>query len=149
MNPIFEQQSGEGIGYNYEYFLKRFLEICESHLKNGRAKSFAFILYDFHDKQIRKILKTQGGFAKLDRLSGFDLSIFYINSEDKRLISSFNKIFLGAFEIKKKAKLPSVLFFKVENKDVIDVKIVELVQDNILFSFQELYTTIESYLGKQ
>ena len=83
MIPIFEQGHQQGIGHRYDSFLRKFIKICEKHLENGRAKSFAFILYDFRDEQIRNILKSQGGFAKLDRLSGSELSVFYIHSDNK------------------------------------------------------------------
>lgn len=146
MIPIYEQGYQQGIGHGYESFLRSFIEICENHLKNGRAKSFAFILYDFQDKQIKEILKSQGGFARLDRLSGSELSIFYIHSDNKKLVKSFNHIFVGAFEIENTAQLPCVLFFKMDDGDVDDVEIVELEQTDKMFAFEELYSTVESYL---
>lgn len=146
MIPIYEQGHGQGIGHSYESFLRKFIDICENHLESKRAKSFAFILYDFRNEQIKEILKNQGGFAKLDRLSGNELSVFYIHSDSKPLIKSFNQIFISAFEIEQKVELPFVLFFKVSDGDVEDVKIVELEQDNLMFAFQELYITIKTYI---
>ncbi|TPD69760.1 hypothetical protein [Flavobacterium microcysteis] len=146
MIPIYEQGHQQGIGHGFKSFLRTFIQICENHLDNGRAKSFAFILYDFHDNQIRDILKSQGGFAKLDRLSGSELSIFYIHSNDKKLIKTFNQIFLGAFEIENTAELPGVIFFKIVDRNVEDLQIVELEQNDKMFAFQELYSTIEDYL---
>lgn len=146
MIPIYEQGHSQGIGHGYDSFLRQFIEICESHLKNGRAKSFAFILYDFQDKQIRKILKSQGGFARLDRLSGSELSVFYIHSDNKKLVKAFNHIFVGAFEIENTAELPCVLFFKMDDGEVKGLQIVELEQTNKMFAFEELFSTIESYL---
>ena len=64
MNPIFEQGNGSGIGHNLDRFLERFIEICEIQLENGKAKSFALILYDFHDEAIKSVLKDQGGFTR-------------------------------------------------------------------------------------
>ena len=90
MIPIFEQGHGEGIGHSFNSFLRHFIVICEDHLENGRAKAFAFILYDFHDEHIKNdILKKQGGFAQLDRLSGNDLSVFYLHSDNKKLLKAF------------------------------------------------------------
>lgn len=147
MVPIFEQGEGQGIGLSFDRFLKRFISICEEHLDNGRAKSFAFILYDFSDKQIKdEILKKQGGFAQLDRLSGKDLSIFYLHSDNEDLLNAFNEIFLGAFEIKSEFKLPFVLFFNVIDSEVEDIKVVELEQTDLLFAFKELYDIIENYV---
>ncbi len=146
MIPIFEQGHQQGLGHGYDSFLRRFINICEIHLKDGRAKSFAFILYDFHDEQIRDILKSQAGFTKLDRLSGSELSVFYIHSDNKELVTAFNEIFVGAFEIENTAELPCVLFFKMNDGDVEDLQIIELEQTNKMFAFQELYSTVESYL---
>lgn len=146
MIPIFEQGHQEGIGHGFDSFLRKFIDICETHLKDGRAKSFAFILYDFHDEQIRDILKSQGGFAKLDRLSGSELSVFYIHSDNKEFVTAFNEIFVGVFEIENTAELPCVLFFKMNDGDVEDLQIIELEQTNKMFAFQELYSTIQSYL---
>lgn len=145
MVPIFEQGHGQGIGHSLGSFLKRFLEICEEHLKNERATSFAFILYDFYDQHIQDILKNQGGFTQLDRLSGNDISVFYLNSSERELFKTFNEIFLGAFEIKNEYSLPLVLFFNIETREVSNVEIIELEQTDPMFAFKELYDCIENY----
>ena len=148
MMPIFEAGKGKGIGHSFDTFLRRFIEICEDHLKNGRAKAFAFILYDFHDETIRNILKNQGGFARLDRLSGHELSVFYLDSVNKHQIRSFNEIFLKLFDIPAYKKTPIVFFFKIVDGDAREIEIIELEQDNLLFAFEELYSVIESYVKK-
>lgn len=148
MNPIFEQGQGQGIGYGYRHFLQQFLNICNDHLENKRAKSFAFILYDFHDENIRTILKKQGVFTQLDRLSGKDLTLFYIDSENKKIVKEFNKIFLGAFDIEDKFQKPLVLFFNINGNEVEDIEIVELQQDDLIYSFKELYDIISNYIER-
>ena len=148
MVPIFEQGQGHGIGHTFNTFLTRFIKICEEHLQSDRAKAFAFILYDFHDQSTRDVLHNQGGFARLDRLSGHDLSVFYLHSDNKKLLKAFNDIFLRLFDIPTHRQLPFVLFFKLEDKDAKDVEIVELEQSNIMFAFDELYTVIETYVDK-
>ncbi len=82
MFPIFEQGQGKGIGHTFDTFLRKFIEICEEHLQTNRAKAFAFILYDFYDEATKKVFRNQGGFARLDRLSGQNLSVFYLHSEN-------------------------------------------------------------------
>jgi len=146
MVPIEEKGKSSGIGYNYKPFLDRFIEICKNHLENKRSKSFAFIFYDFHNKEIRNILNSKSAFTHLDRLSGKELSVFYIDSKDKSIVEEFNYIFLGAFEIQKELTLPSVVFFKFDKDDVQDIQIVELTQAKKMFAFKELYSSIESYL---
>ena len=118
-------------------------------MASKRAKAFAFILYDFQDIQVKKILRSQGGFAQLDRLSGTDLSVFYLHSGDKRLFKAFNDVFLGAFEIDKIGqRLPLVLFFKIADNEVSSVEVVELEQTNMMFAFKELYEIIENYIAR-
>jgi hypothetical protein len=148
MVPIFEQGQGQGIGHSFDSFLKRFTDICEEYLENGRAKSFAFILYDFQDQHVKEILRNQGGFAQLDRLSGSDISVFYLHSDNRRLLKTFNEIFLGAFEITTEYHLPFVLFFNLADREVTKVEIVELGQTNLMFAFKELYDSIENYKAR-
>lgn len=148
MVPIYEQGQGSGIGYSFDRFIGRFIEVCENHNKSDRAKAFAFILYDFDDGSVREILKDLGGFARLDRLSGKDLSIFYLHSENKELIDAFNNIFFGAFDIKNEYNLPLVLFFNIVDGDVANVEVVEIERTDIKFAFGELYGIIENYIKK-
>jgi len=148
MVPIFEQGQGQGIGYSFNSFLRRFIDICEEHLETGRAKAFAFLLYDFQNQHIKDILKNKGGFAQLDRLSGNNLSLFYLDSDNRRLVKAFNEIFLGAFEIKNGYQLPFVLFFTVADREVTNIEIVELEQTDLMFSFKELYDITNNYIAK-
>lgn len=148
MVPIFEQGQGQGIGHTFNTFLTRFIEICEEHLQTNRAKAFAFILYDFNDEATIQVLRNQGGFARLDRLSGHDLSVFYLHSDNRRQLRAFNDIFLHIFDIPANRNLPFVLFFKMVNGEAKDVEIVELEQSDIMFAFDELYRVIENYVEK-
>ena len=118
MIPIYEQGSGNGIGHGLDSFLNRFDFICAEHRKEGRAKAFAFIFYDFTDKAIRHILKNQGVFAKLDRLSGKELSVFYLHTGTRHAIETFNINFLAALGVEDRASLPCVVFFRYENRNV-------------------------------
>ncbi|AWI26811.1 hypothetical protein [Flavobacterium pallidum] len=146
MNPIFEHKPETGIGYCKEDFLNNFLHICEKHKNQKRAKSFALILYDFHNKALRNLIKDFGAFIKLDRLSGKDISVFYLDSENQSSIATFNYIFSNAFEVDENTKKPFVIFFNVKDDDVKDVNIIELEQSNLLLAFQELHSTFENYL---
>lgn len=148
MVPIFEQGKGQGIGHSFDTFLTRFIEICEDHLQSGRAKAFVFVLYDFHDHATKDVLRNQGGFARFDRLSGNDLSVFYLHSDNRRLLRAFNGIFLNIFDIPEDKKTPFVLFFKMVDKDAKDVEVVELEQSNLMFAFDELYGVVETYVEK-
>ncbi len=129
MIPIYEQGKGQGIGYGFNDFLRRFVTICEEHQHDQRAR--AFILYDFENKAIRKVLKLQGGFARLDRLSGHDLSIFYLHGASRDIFRAFNEIFMSSFGLSQTHQLPLILFFNLRDGGVEDVEVYPLEQDNI------------------
>ena len=84
MNPIFTGDNNNGLrGYWYDQFLNEFDNICMEHLASGRAKTFAFIVYDFHSIT-HQVLNNLGIFVELDRLSANDITIFYLYEYDKR-----------------------------------------------------------------
>jgi len=149
MIPIYEQGTGKGIGHNLRSFQARFDQICAEHLAEGRARSFAFIFYDFTDAKLRQILKDQGVFAQLDRMSGTELSLFYLHTGSKAAIDSFNTQFLSALGVKDQASLPCVVFFRVKEEKIIDVAIAQLESADLVHGFHELYVAIESYLKAQ
>lgn len=146
MIPIYEQGDGEGIGHLFESFQDRFISICESHIEDDRAKAFAFIFYDFQNEAVRHVLKSLGGFAELDRLSGKNLSVFYLHSDNRKMIKRFNSHFLSALDVEDNAHIPCVLFFKLSKKKIKDITIIELERSDLAFAFNELYTTIENYI---
>jgi hypothetical protein len=147
MIPIYEQGSGNGIGHGLQSFLQRFDEISAEHLAEGRAKSFAFIFYDFTDQAIRKILKNQGVFAQLDRLSGRELSVFYLHAGTKAAVEAFNAHFFSALGVEGQATLPCVVFFRVQKGAIEDVEIAQLESADLLHGFHELYGAIQQYLS--
>jgi hypothetical protein len=143
MIPIYEQGSGRGIGHNFETFEGRFEEIC----RGKSDQSFAFIFYDFTDQSLRKILKDQGVFAKLDRLSGNTLSIFYLHAGGD-LIERFNATFTKAIGVEN-AHLPCVAFFRWTKRGFTDVSVVSLESADLIHGFDELYGVVEEYKGQK
>jgi hypothetical protein len=148
MIPIFEQGEGKGIGLSFDGFVERFDKICQQHLDDGRARSFAFILYDFRDRAFKSLLKDQGVFTKLDRLSGHDLSVFYLHSDstDRRIYGRFNTTFLEKLELQSSVELPCVVFFNHTDRGIEHVQVAELNSGDPVHTFQELYTAVESYI---
>ncbi len=147
MIPIYEQASGNGIGHGLKSFLRRFDEICADHLAKGRAKSFAFIFYDFTDQAIREILKNQGVFAQLDRLSGRELSVFYLHAGTNSAVDAFNAHFFSALGIEGQATLPCVVFFRVQKGAIEKIEIAQLESADLIHGFHELYGAIQQYLS--
>lgn len=151
MIPIYEQMEGHGHGHSFETFLKRFREICFEHIKNKRAKAFAILFYDFQNDNFKKLLKQNNVFTELDRLSGKDLSVFYLHSSSKEeKIDEFNTIFQEVFDVKEKLELPFVLFLKFDPaiNEITDLRAVVLEKHDIILSFNELYKTLGDYIGE-
>lgn len=146
MIPIFEQGKGQGIGHSLSSFHERFDDLCREHLLLKRAKGFAFIFYNFQDEELRKILKNQGAFAQLDRLSGDKLSIFYLHSASNEAIAYFNSHFLSKLGVAGEATPPCVVFFKLKNDKIADVAIAQLDSADLLHGFHELYGVVERYI---
>jgi len=146
MTPIFEQGKGRGIGHDLASFSDRFTELCQEHVRNGRAKAFAFIFYDFNDEELRKILKDNGVFAQLDRLSGSNLTVFYLHSGSRKTVERFNAKFLSRLDVEEDVRLPAVVFFRVKEDHVEDVAVAQLESSDLVHGFHELYAVIERYI---
>ena len=147
MIPIFEQGQGKGIGLSVEDFKNRFDEICQSHLRQNNAKSFAFIFYDFGDLHIRRVLKDFGVFVKLDRLASKKLSIFFLHSAKGETVREFNSQFIRKIVGHENVTLPGVVFFKLKKDKIENVTVAQLDQNNIIHAFDELYGLIDDYVS--
>lgn len=145
MIPIYEQGQGKGIGHGLDSFITRFDAICKEHIQKKCAKAFAFIFYDFVDQDLRQILKDQGVFAKLDRLSGSDLSIFYLHTGTRHAIQKFNAAFLEKLGVDG-ASPPCVVFFRLNGDKFEDIAVAQLDNADLMHGFNELYGVIESYI---
>jgi hypothetical protein len=145
MIPIFEQGAGTGIGYGKLTFIDRFDKICSEHTNAGRAKAFAFIFYDFQDHSLREILRSQGGFATLDRLAGADISIFYLHSGNRQAIREFNCFFMQTLNIHEEVILPCVVFFRKQDNQIVGMQVAQLYSQNLIHGLTELYVAIGNY----
>lgn len=146
MIPLYEQGDGRGIGHSSESFIHRFDEICQAHLASGRAKSFAFIFYDFRNKELRRVLKDEGVFTELDRLSGSELSIFFLHAASEKGLRKFNQTFLKRLGVDGDGRLPCVVFFSLANGRLENLKIVSLESPNLIHGFRELHKIVEDHL---
>ena len=63
-------------------FGQSIIDVCEKHRKENRALAFAFILYNFENPQIFKILNDRNYWNALNTISGQYLSIYYIHSRE-------------------------------------------------------------------
>lgn len=145
MIPIFEQIGNHGEGYSYREFSERFDDICRQHLREGRAKAFAFIFYDFNSP-LRRTLKDENIYRKLDRLAGHDLSIFFLNAPtSKATTSRFTHEFARALGLGADLALPCIVFFRVADGKAKDIEVGEL-RDHSEIAFNELMHLVEAYI---
>ena len=147
MIPIYEQGTGRGIGHSLTSFLARFELLCQEHLHEGRAHAFAFVFYDFCDEEFRHILRDQGVFAQLDRLSGTNLSLFYLHAGRRGTVERFNAEVLERLGVANDVLLPCVVFFHVKEDKIEDVTVAQLENSNLIHGFHELYGVIERYIS--
>ena len=77
MYKIFLNSKNEALSFNS--FKDKMIEICNSHREKNKALAFAFILYDFENPQISKVLNDEEYWLALNKISGEYLSVFSIN----------------------------------------------------------------------
>lgn len=145
MIPIYEQGGGRGIGLTLDMFVNRFDEILERHISDNRALAFAIILYDFTDGETKKALKDLGVFAKLDRLSGSELSVFFVHTATKHGMNRFNEFVEVAFGLRDVINFPAIILFRIENHTITDIRLSELGQPDLLHTLDNLSSEIEQY----
>jgi len=152
-------------------FDQSIIDVCKKHREDNRALAFAFILYDFENPQIFKILNDRNYWNALNTISGQYLSIYYIHSrentfgEDLAAISYLEqrglypiegKYNLGAvlpmlkryLELNEDVKNPSILFFQVEGTLISDYFLIELFEEKIEESFLELKAYVSSAVDR-
>ena len=161
MHPVFINNTQQGLGF--AEFKKKMVEICMQHQSSNRSSAFAFIIYDFDNEHVRKILFDIIYWDSLDHISGKYLTIFSlfdiptkqsleINSRqwsrpasfnahkvytNDNISSSYREIvdsFFGGISF----KTPSILFFQVDKDVVIDYFLVELKEQKIEEGFLEI-----------
>ena len=161
MNPITSYV--EGIN-SAEDLQKYILETCENHRKDGRAVAFAFIVFNFSNPAISKVLKDIDYWNALNEISGKYLTVFYLNYiEDKYENNTQGHIgLMNAIDIKgsfghmqkesvsrilnlaKNPNTPFVFFFQTEGKIISDSFVVSLKSDKVEDSFLELNQHIKN-----
>ena len=139
-------------------FIESIIDLCETHRKENKALTFAFLIYDFETPQIYKILEDVNYWNALNTISGKYLSVYYIHSrentfgedlsthnghEQRRLFPIDDRIRLSAvmpmlknyLALDEDVKLPAILFFQVEGKLISDYFLIELFEEKMEESF--------------
>ncbi|WP_269235606.1 hypothetical protein [Flavobacterium flavigenum] len=152
MNPIFTVSNTNNInGYWYDEFTSQFEKICEEHIDTDRAKKFAFIVYDFHS-ETHQILQDIGAFVELDRLSGKNITIFYLDGQRNKEVNTQNKLYENMNEIflsltdQNIQRIPFIVFFDFIDGDIENF-VCYSVRDNDKFILNDLVKAISAELS--
>lgn len=160
MYTIFQNSTDEEL--DFESFSKRMIEICNDHRKQNRAMAFAFILYDFENPQVWKVLNDREYWLALNKISGNYLTVFSLNYRPQtrsrpyhdeygkssymltKIITEFNPsegtntLIDKYFGPNLKVSYPAILFFQVNSNEVVDSLLIELHEQQIEPAFLEL-----------
>jgi len=150
-----------------ESFEQNMIQICEEHKKEKRALAFAFLIYDFTNANLRKVLNDEEYWMALNQISGENLTVFSLNYKPKRedllggeksyygfqyltsiqttrnLTTESNKIADKYFE-GTNITFPSLLFFQVNENLITDSLLIKLKEKNIEDSFNEIKDYIKA-----
>ena len=161
MVPIFLRGADGGKDYYREDFPQAFFELCKSHRKENRALAFAFILCDFNNAEVFKVLQDHDYWAALDNLSGEYLTIFsfhiapetqrqqsadqpgMLRAEHRNAFTLANTFISELVHVQYKSGEAAVLFFQVEGAEVVGAHLVHLEASKVEESFNEIRALIK------
>jgi hypothetical protein len=164
MVPIKTYKNGQVIDIRTGELYDSIVEICNEHRLTNRALAFAFILYNYKNPQIYKILDDEDYWRALNGTSGRYLTVFYISQPDsyfgQDLAESDGKEQRGLhglmtyeqlvpllkpyFQLDEKIDLPAVLFFQEHNGLLTDYFLLGLDENKLEESFWELQQYIQT-----
>ena len=164
MVPIQTYKDGQVIDIQTGELYDNIAAICNEHRLTNRALAFAFILYNFKNPQIYKILRDEDYWRSLNETSGRYLSVFYISQQDsyfgQDLSESDGKENRGLhglmtyeglvpllkpyFQLDEKIELPAVLFFQEHDGLLTDYFLLGLDENKMEESFWELQKYIQT-----
>lgn len=158
--------NSEDEGHSLKSFEERMTEICDEHKHRKTALAFAFVIYDFNNPSMRKVLNDRDYWLALNKISGKFLTVFSLNYKEEQkkrkrsnpkfdgmqyltsintseeLTSATNRLITKYFG-KANFSFPSVLFFQVNENEITDSLIVQLEEETVEQSFLEL----KNYIG--
>lgn len=157
MYPIYMHENVGAEGMDFGSFSKKMVEICNEHKQANRALAFGFILCDFDNPQIWKILNDREYWLALNEISGEYLSVFNLNYRSTQgkprglyelryltnLSTNLNPRVATNTLIQKyfkedRVNYPAILFSQVDNNSVIDSLLIDLKEQEIEKAFLEL-----------
>lgn len=161
MHDIFLREAGYAEGFSLQDFDGKFRAICQSHIEEGRARAFAFILFDYGHPEVREVLANQKYWDALNRLSGRYLTVFSINlereealrslsrergrnPENELILDSVNDVLEKLFLTNLPSGRPRILFFQVHDGKILTPYVYDLRADSTQSAFQELQDALSN-----
>jgi hypothetical protein len=146
MYPVIEVQSAGTKRYGIKDFGCRLAETFGSDAQMESAAAYAFIFYNSSDEAICQVLDDRSTLMYLDRLTGKDFHVFFLDTNRSADIDSFNNRFLGALGVEPPCALPSVVLFRRRHDDIVDVKVIESLPSHNSLAFHELCRIFSLYV---
>jgi hypothetical protein len=135
-------------GYAGDNFEKRLLEICDEHQKDNRALIFAFLVYNFEDAAVTKVVKDRDYWTALNKASGSAISIFSLHSPtakqakihkwSEEALGKIQKFVQKHFGSGGMNDRPGIFFFQVSGKKLIDSYFVGFSKKKLEDVFEEM-----------
>jgi len=164
MVPIQTYRNGQVVDVQTGQLYDSIEAICKEHKQMNRALAFAFILYNFKNPQIYKILNDEDYWRAMNETSGKYLSIFYIAQRDDYFGQDLaendgreqrglhglktNELLIPMlkryFQLDERIELPAVLFFQEHEEMLTDYFLLGLDERKLEESFWELQDYIQT-----
>lgn len=166
MLPIYLNSRDEH--HSFDSLLARLVDLCNEHIRDDRAFCFCMFLYDETNAAFIKAIEDKDYWNALHYISGDRLTIFSIHKKHRGSMRAhstpsirmqFNshkayskndldvenqKLVEKYFSDAKQINYPSLLFFQIDDKGVIDHIIVELKEKKTEDTFLEVKELIEA-----
>ena len=158
MIPVYLHGHGGKSGLNYERFESEIGNICEQHRCQGRALVFALLLYDFMSPGVGQVLDDRHYWLALDRAAGQTISVFSIHTPTwlfernrEQTLESIRGADPGKpaqhiidkyFPLDGELPIPGIVFFQVEEGQIIDAYLVKIRSRGAEHIFNEILEII-------
>ena len=143
--------------FDSESLLNEILSQCQTQKNNNKALAFAFIIYDFKDAEVRKVLRDNDYWDALNEISGNKLGIFHLDASvslnghlpniniNREYVQTINTKIRQLLNIEDSIKTPYIIFFQVDNDGkILDSYLISLKEDDINKSFLEQKKLIQA-----
>jgi len=158
MIPVFLHEATGSRGYLFDEFEAKVIQICEEHQRSRRACAFGFVLHDAQSPHIDKVLNDRQYWTALDSISGNALTVFSVfagalrrddefppevHSNNMRKIAARSRRTIETHFGLERLHFPAILFFQVNEGDVLASRLVKLRARDTESAFNELRTLLE------